>query len=87
MIFTHLLWKVKGCHYFIEALLIIVLRTKYDLNHYSIKRYFSNHKKKKSKERFPDYAFLFYFYSRQVIEEMLGIYSGNNFCLQDKGNK
>ena len=38
----------------LQAGLAIVDSSKYDANHYSIKRYFSNHKKEKSEERFLD---------------------------------
>ena len=38
-------------------------------------------KRKKIKEHFLDHTFVFYFYSRQVIEELSCIW-GNNFCLQ-----
>ena len=68
------LWKVEKVVTTLLKLLIIVSKAKYELDHYSIKKYFSNHKKKKSKEHFHDYTFLFYFYSRQVIEDLSRIY-------------
>ena len=45
------LWKVKGCHYFTEALLIIISKTKHNINHYLSKDTFSNHKERIIKQR------------------------------------
>ena len=76
MILTLLLWKVKGCHYFIEAVLTIVSKTKHDVITIVSKDTFSNHREEK-KNVFP--IILFYFYSRQVIEGLSRIYLGKKF--------
>ena len=56
--------------------LIIFSKLKYDVNQYDT---FLIHKEKKSKEHFLDYTFLFYFYNKQVIEELSCIYLGKQF--------
>ena len=58
----------------------MVLITKHDVITILSKDTFLNQKeKKKTKERFPDYTFLFYFYSRQVTEELSLIYLWKQF--------
>ena len=66
MILTLLLWKVKGCHYFIEVLLIIFSKTKYDINHYSIRKCFLNQKEKKKKRMLSLLYFPFLFLQQTI---------------------
>ena len=81
MILTLLLWKVKGCHYFIEAVLTIVLKTKHDVITIVSKDTFLNHRERK-KNVFPIILFFSIFTADKLLKGYHVYIWGNNFCLQ-----
>ena len=80
MILILFLWKVKVYHHFNETLIIIVLEGKYNINHFSIKIYFLNHKKKKKAEDIFLIILSFpVFTAGKLLESYVYIWA-NNFC-------
>ena len=80
MILTLLLWKVKGYHYFIEAVLTIASKTKHDVVTIVSKDTFLNHREKK--ERMFSRSYFSIFTADKLLKGYHVYIWGKNFCLQ-----